>query len=244
MDKRKTAYLTIALGILFLVTLVIAQRTLKQANTIILPEQTTESDAGGETESTEHLNVLSVTPETVQAAISTLSRPVSYRRTQTVETFWNGGESSSISQVCVSGGVTRIDTALGNNSMCHTLLTADKAAVWYDDDEEWALLRSDSFSADSLQRMPTYETVLQLPSSSIEQAEYTEKNGVYCIYVKTQPDKDGYADEYWVSAQSGLLLISERTCHGELIYRFTSADPDDETPEESLFLLPDGSRLG
>ena len=243
MDKRKTTYLTMALGILFLVTLVIAQRTLQQDSTIILPEHTADSEASGETEYTEHLNVLSVTPKTVQAAISTLSRPASYRRTQTVETFWTGGQSSCVSQVCVSGGVTRIDTTLTDNSVCHTLLTADKAAVWYDDEENWALLRADSFSADSLQRMPTYETVLQIPATSIAQAEYSERDGVYCIYVKTRPDKDGYADEYWVSAQSGLLLASERTCHGELIYRFTSADPVGDAPDESLFLLPDGSRL-
>ena len=243
MDKRKTAYLTMALGILFLVTLVIAQRTLQQDSTIILPEYTSETEASGETENTEHLNVLTVTPQTVQAAISTLSRPATYRRTQTVETFWTGGESSSISQVSVSGGITRIDTTLSDNSVCHTLLTANKVAIWYDEEQEWAVLRADSFSGDSLQRMPTYETVLQLPVTSIVQAEYCEKNGVYCIYVKTSPDQDGYADEYWVSAQSGLLLTSQRTCHGELIYRFTSADPDGEAPDESLFLLPDGSQL-
>lgn len=243
MDNRKMTFVTIALGILLLVTLLIAQRTLQEDSAIVLPERTGSTETGDESDAAEKLNVLSVTPKTVQAAISTLSRPVAYQRTQTVELFWSSGKSASVSQVAVSGGTTRIDTTLSDNSVCHTLLAGDTAAVWYDDDDTWALLRADQFSADWIQRMPTYETVLDLPSTSISQAEYCERDGIYCIYVATRPDKDGYADSYWISAQSGLLLAAERTCHAELIYRFTTADPTGDAPDESLFTLPDGSRL-
>ncbi len=241
MDNRKMTFVTIALGILLLATLVIAQRALQEDSAITLPEHTTGTESGEGIGSTETFNILSITPKTVQAAISTLSRPVSYQRTQTVELFWKDGKSSSVSQVAVSGGITRIDTSLGGNSVCHTLLADDTAAVWYDEDEEWALLRTGQFSSDWMQRMPTYETVLKLPATSISLAEYCEKDGVYCIYVETRPDKDGYADSFWISAASGLLLAAERTCHTELIYRFISSDPTGDAPDESLFLLPDGS---
>ena len=101
----------------------------------------------------------------------------------------------------------------------------------------------EDFTADVAQRMLTYETVRELPVEDIALADYRELDGVYCIYVETSPDEAGYADRYWVSVSSGLLYAAERTCQGELVYRFTTTEPDAETPEESLFRLPDGSAL-
>lgn len=243
MGKKRMMFFTVTLGILLLVTLLIAQHTLRQESVIVLPERTTGTETGDEEDGADTLNSLAVTPKTVQAAIRTLSRPVAYQRMQTVTLYWNGGKSESISQVAVSGSRTRIDTTLSDKSVCHTLISEDTAAVWYDDETNWVTLSTASLPNDWLQRMPTYETVLDLPSTTISEASYSEKNGVYCIYVKTRPDKDGYADTYWISAKSGLLLSAERTCHGDLIYLFTSVDPTGEEPGEDLFMLPDGAPL-
>ena len=40
-----------------------------------------------------------------------------------------------------------------------------------------------------------------------------------------------------------LLAAAERTWNGELVYRFTASPLDPDPPEDSLFLLPDGSVL-
>ena len=62
--------------------------------------------------------------------------------------------------------------------------------------------------------------------------------------METAPDGSGYGERYWVSVADGLLYAAERTWNGGLVYRFTASPLDAELPEESLFLLPDGSVPG
>lgn len=243
MKNRKTLFVIILLSFFLLAAFVLAQQMLRKDSIIKLPQSATETDVGEDTPGTDDSNVLSITPGTVQTAIATLSRPAAYHRTQTVEIFWTGGSSSSAAQIAVSGGTTRIDTTLSDGSICHILVVGSHCAVWYDDEQTWITLRADHFSSDALQRMPTYETVLDLPVESIDRAEYCVKDDVYCIYVRTTEDADGYAASYWISVRSGLLFSAERTCNGELIYRFSASEPGAEAPTESLFLLPDGSKF-
>lgn len=243
MGKRRTIYVTIALSILFFLSLLLAQKTLQQNSIIVLPEQSGETDPNSDAAGSVNFSALSVSPRTVRAAISTLSRPAAYERTQTVETFWTGGKNLSTFQVAVNGELTRLDTTLVDGSVRHTLINTEKAAVWYDEETLWKTIQVGEFSSDTLQRMPTYETVLNLSASRIAQAEYCEKNGVWCIFVQTQISTDGYTDNYWVSAQTGLLFVAERYFKGDLIYRFTATEPKNATPDEALFLLPDGSRF-
>lgn len=237
-------YFSLALGVVLLfVVLLLAQGGLRQSGGIVLPETPVDTDAAGGEGWQGALNVVQILPETVQPAINTLSRPVSYKRTQTVETFWSGGSGRSVSQVAVNGGYTRIDTAFPDGSVCHMLVLGGKAAVWYDDETEYTLFRSDQFSADIAQRMLSYETVRDLEVGRISEASYQDLNGVPCIYVATREDEDGYSESYWVSISSGLLVAAERLCAGERIYRFTAGEPDGEAPAEELFLLPDGGVL-
>lgn len=235
--------ISLAAGILLLVALVLVQGSLHSGDGIHLPEGTAETDPGEEQGAVDGLDVLEITPSTVKPAINTLSRPVTYQRTQTVETFWSGGSGRSVSQVAVSGNLTRVDTPLPDGSVCHMLVTGGAAAVWYDDETEWTILRSEDFTTDIAQRMLSYEAVRDLPVEDITQADYRELDGVYCIYVETAPNEMGYADRYWVSISSGLLYAAERLFQDEVVYRFTTTEPDAETPEDSLFRLPDGSLL-
>lgn len=243
MKNRKPLLMIVILGTFLLVFLLLAQHMLPGRSTITLPERPAEADSSGDNSNTEALNVLRITPETVQAAIATLSRPTSYQRSQAVTLYWEGGKSITTAQVAVKNGITRIDMTLPDGSVTHTLLSGDRLAIWYDDDEEWSTLHTDQVSADALQRMPTYETVLELTTSSIVQAEYCQLSGVYCIHILTAPDAGGYAESYWISVQSGLLYAAERTCNGNVIYRFSATEPDRDAPDEALFLLPDGSQF-
>lgn len=237
-------YLTLGFGALLLVIvtlLFIGNR--RSTGDVVLPARQAEG-GGREDEADRHwLSVVEITPETVKPAVNTLARPVSYSRTQVVETFWSGGSGQSVSQVYVSGGRTRLDTQLPDGSVRHTLVSGDSAGVWYDDETEWAALGAGPLAADQSARMPTYETVRDLPASSIAAADYRTLDGLSCIYVETRPDGEGYADFYWVSVDSGLLCRAERTRHGALVYRFTGDTPETASPDESLFLLPDGTAL-
>ena len=243
MKHHKPFYAMIALGVLLFIALLATQYMRREDSTITLPMRTTETETGDEDGHTENLNILSITPTTVQAAVATLSRPASYQRTQTVTLYWDGGESTTTAQVAVNGTMTRIDTTHTDGTVCHTLSDATTTCVWYDDDTYWVATRTDLVSADALQQMPTYESVLELDNTQITHAEYGLKDSVYCIHIQTAPDLDGYAQQYWVSAQSGLLYAAERTHNGQVIYRFQATEPEHDTPEAGLFLLPDASHF-
>lgn len=235
-------YFTMGFIVLILVVVVLLARgAFHQTADIVLPQlQSEDGNAVPSGDQSSALNVVRITPDTVQLAISTLSRPAIYSRTQTVETFWSGGSGRSVTSVAVSGGRTRLDTQLAGDSVCHMLVVDQKAAVWYDEETSWTELRAERFTADLAQRMLSYETILSIPVSGIAAADYRDLDGTGCIYVETAADEAGYSDHYWVSVSTGLLVRAERSCEGELVYRFTASALDVEPPEESLFRLPDG----
>ncbi len=247
MSKNRMTYVTLGFGVLLVVVMVLlVWGGRRQSGEIILPESQSDGQGAEDGASASTLNVISLTPETVGSAVSVLARPSAYARTQTVETFWSGGSGQSVIRIYVSGDRTRLDETLSDGSVRHTLLAGGEpgwAAVWYDEETEWALLDVEdaALAADQTARIPTYETVRDLAVSDIARADYREACGGQCIYVETQPDADGYQDRYWVRVDSGLLAAAERLWQGELIYRLSADEPDLSPQEEALFLLPDGS---
>lgn len=248
MEKKRFPYIALGFGaLLAAVMLLLAWGGRRQTGGIVLPESPGDG-AGVDSERIEsRLNIVAITPESVRPAVSTLSRPAFYARTQTVETFWSGGSGQSVSQIYVSGSRTRLDTLLADGSVRHMLLETEGgwtlAGAWYDDEREWTLLQSPQLSADLAGRMLSYETVRDLPVESIAAADYRVQDGLNCVYVETAADEAGYTERYWVSVDSGLLHRAERLWDGEVVYRFTAGAPEIGVQDESLFLLPDGTRL-
>ncbi len=246
MDKKRMTYVTMGFGVLLMVVLVLlVWGGRRQPGQIVLPEIQSDGPGMGE-DSQDSLNTVSISPETVGAAIGvlSLSRPTAYSREQVVETFWSGGSGKSVTQVYVSGGSTRLDTALPDGAVRHTLVEAGEppaAGVWYDEETDW--VRLPALSAGQAGRMPAYETVRDLPPEDIALADYREAFGGWCVYVETRDGEDGYRDRYWVSVDSGLLVAAERLWQDEVVYRFSAGEPSISPQEESLFLLPDGSAL-
>ncbi|MBD5149254.1 MAG: hypothetical protein HDT18_02485 [Oscillibacter sp.] len=248
MSKKRMTYVTMGFGVLLLVIMVLlVWGGRRQSGQIVLPESQSDGTGMGEDSQNSRLNTVTVTPETVGAAIGTLARPASYTRDQVVETFWSGGSGQSVTRVYVSGSRTRLDLTLPDGSVRHTLVESagdqSVAGVWYDDERNWTRLQSEALTADRMGRMLTYETVRDLPALSIAEADYREAFDTSCIYVETRPDRAGYTDRYWVSTANGLLIAAERMCAGELVYRFSAGELDVSPQEESLFLLPDGGVL-
>ena len=90
MDKRWRSQITAAfLAVTVLVIAVMLSGTLHRTSHITLPSS--EQTPGQAAVTRDALTVVEVTPETVQAAVATLSRPQEYRRTVTVEQLWTGG---------------------------------------------------------------------------------------------------------------------------------------------------------
>lgn len=183
---------------------------------------------------------VAVTPQTVQNIIAnTLTRSDSYYRELTVETFWEGGSSSIPVQVWVDGGWTHTRQVLNSGSVRHSLVGDGTLYYWYEGSSQWLSLPAGDSSADLSQRLPTYETVLELDADDITGAGYELRGDVPCIYVEAAYDS-GYVARYWVGVDSGLLVAAEEELDGALTYRMTAYSTL-PCPTDASFSLPDGT---
>jgi len=245
MDKKRLTWITLGFGVVILmVVFLFAMRAERGQNHIQLPDENTRpsGDDGGYTGENSALPVVEITPDTVQQAIASMSRPNTYARTVSITTFWEGGASTEEIKTAVQGDILRTETVLSDASVRHLLTNGGICCIWYDDETAWRSFPAGSFTADTEQRIPTYEDILLLDKEEIAQAVYGEYEGVYCICVLTAADEDGYDTAYWISVESGLLVAAETRLHEETVYRMLALTLDN-APEESRFLLPDGTKL-
>ena len=245
MDKRRMNHITV--GFIVVMALVIAVmfgNNLRRPPHVVLPDTTgTEDQTDQEGTDGGTLALVEVTPETVQTAIAMLHRPQQYRRTITIEQFWDGGSGTYEVSVLVYGSWTRTDRTLPDDRTRHTITDGATTYVWYDGDAAAYSAPAGGISADNEQTIPTYEDVLELPAEAIAQADYRTISDVNCIYVETEELADGSVLRYWISVDTGLLAASERTADGETVYRMGSLDADLSAPAAADLTLPDGTVL-
>ena len=125
MEKRKLNRITAGFIVLVVMVLILMfSNSLRRSSHITLPE---EGSSPGQTEDDTNasggdaLTVIAVTPETVQTAIETLTRPRQYSRVIRVEQLWDGGSGSFETTVTVSGRWTRTDRSLSDGQVRHTI---------------------------------------------------------------------------------------------------------------------------
>lgn len=246
MDRKRLTYFTFSFLILILVVvLLFARGATRRSDRITLPEADSDSQGGEQLPNSgdSALNLLEITPETVQAAIAVMSRPEAYSRTVTVELFWEEGSRGEDTSVYVRKDLTRMDTQLSDGSTRHLLTDGKTTCLWYNSSSDWSVFPAGEFSQDTEQRLPTYEDILELPEEEILSADYSAYEGLYCIRVTTAEDAYGYETTYWISVDTGLLAAAE-TYQGEtMTYRMRGLTVDVTEPAAELFLLPDGSGL-
>lgn len=227
-----------------LIVLLMLMSNLRRSSRVILPDTSAAVDDSAEpTTDGGGLTVVEVTPETVQTAIATLSRQTDYRRSITVEYLWGGDSSTVELKTSVSGDWTRTDRSLSDGQVRHTVTNGESTYIWYNDETDVYTGSAMGISADMEQTIPTYEDVLALPVASIAQADYRAVSDVRCIYVETAEDDRGYVQRYWVSVDTGLLVVAERLQDGETIYRMAALTVDQTAPDATDFTLPDGTNL-
>ena len=245
MDKRRLKFIT--WGFVLLTAVIVAlmlMSNLRRSSRVELPD--TENDAqGSENVPTEGsaLTVVEVRPETVQAAIETLHRPEAYSRTVTVEYLWTGGSGTIELSTAVSAPWTRVDRTLADGQVRHSITDGETTFIWYNGESEVYTGPAGAISADAEETIPTYEDVLALPQDHIVQADYRVVSDVRCIYAETAEDAWGYAQRYWVSVDTGLLVVAERLQKGETVYRMAALEADQTAPPAETFTLPDGTDL-
>lgn len=246
MDKQKlNRILWGFMALMFLAVGLMLMSNLRRIPHISLPSEdvSEDHDTQGPTSSENALNVIEIRPTTVQAAVATLSRPETYRRTITVEQIWSTGSAETKLNVSVSGKLTKIVQTLADGQIRHTLTDGEFTYIWYNEDKNYFSGPAGDISADQEQMIPTYEDILNLPQDSITVADYENYSDIYCIFVETAPNMQGYTMRYWISVDSGLLVAAERIFEDECVYRMTALTLDAAVPIETDFQLPDGKAL-
>lgn len=246
MDKRQlNRILWVFMVLIFIAVGLVLRGNLHRTTHITLPAENVTEDPGtqGPTAPGEALTVVEITPETVQAAIATLQRPQTYRRTVSVEQIWSGGNSVTEFSTAVLNGWTRIDYTRPDGQIRHTLTDGSTTYIWYNDEKKYFSGNAGEISADNEQRIPTYEDILELPAEAITAADYRDYEGINCIYVEIAEDPAGYALSYWVSVDSGLLVAAERMAEGVCVYRMSALTLDTILPTENDFVLPDETHI-
>ena len=246
MDKKKLTAFTMGFGVLILVVvLLFARSTTRRAGRIELPEEDSSVQGEGEDpmDNSSALELVEITPDTVQLAVAQMFRMETYSRSVTTETFWDGGSSATSAQVYVRGQTMRVDTTRPDGSVKHLLTNGETTCIWYDDASTWSTFSAGNFTADTEQSIPTYEDILTLEKDQIAQASYGSYEDQYCIMVVTAQDAEGYATSYWISTETGLLIAAETSLEGTLVYRMTALTLDAAGPDDTMFQLPDGSTI-
>ena len=245
MDKRRLKFIT--WGFVLLTAVIVAlmlMSNLRRSSRVVLPDTSTSAgDSAEQTSGGSAIQVVEVTPETVQAAIETLHRPEAYSRTVTVEYLWTGGSGTIELSTAVSAPWTRVDRTLPDGQVRHSITDGETTYIWYNGESEVYTGPAGAISADAEETIPTYEDVLALPQDHIVQADYRVVSDVRCIYAETAEDAWGYAQRYWVSVDTGLLVVAERLQKGETVYRMAALEADQTAPPAETFTLPDGTDL-
>lgn len=185
-----------------------------------------------------------VTPETVQSVIATLSRPRSYYREIRIE-LWADRDTSSVTtaKVWVDEDWVSSDVTTPNGMVQHNLVGGEKRWLWYNNDTQAVELPADRTVADLVQRIPTYEDVLDLPREEITSTGYENYSGVDCVFVEVEQKDLGSHERYWISVANGLLIAAERVKDEQMLYRMSTVSIESPAPLGSSFVLPDGTVL-
>lgn len=249
MDAKNRLIIAISITCLIVIAMFASfGRTLFLSNipSVSLPQADgSQSGTSGDTsqDNPDQYWLVSATPETVQNIISTLSRPDSYYRELTVESFWKEGSSSVTVQFWQDEGWSHTRQTLASGAVRHDLTGEDTWYYWYEGSQSWASFPAGDYASDLTQRIPTYETVLELPQEDITQAGYEEKAGYACVFVAFALDEDD-VQRYWISTDNGLLVCAEREVDGQLVYRMTASSAiQSPCPSTASFALPDGTQL-
>ena len=238
MKKKHLLAALVAAAAVIIVCFVLFRRE-SSGQDIVVSLPTAEPVESSPAESPQGDNFADITPDTVQAAISTLSRAQSYSRTVTVKYYWPGGESSTELYSWVDGERTRIRIQLDADSE-NILVDGNTLYIWYDSipAEVYSGPVTDSLEADQWLRCLSYEDLLELPATDIFTAAYELYNGESCIYVEYNSGELGYTNHIYVSASTGLLMRAETYDSTGLIYSMESGAVELSTPQEGVFIPP------
>lgn len=191
---------------------------------------------------------VTVTPENAPQIVENLVRPTNYHQSLRLTSLSNGNSGGQMTEIWAREGIWKIITRDGTQ-VRHILTDGKMAWLWYRD-EPWRVETNElpqDISVDDLTGIPTYESIIDIPTSEILEAAYaplSDAGNAPCLYVLSVNDS-GYSTRYWVDLSTGLLTRADCRMEDAEIYRMEQTglsvlEKDDETLAEQM-LLPDGT---
>lgn len=250
MDRRRRSLFAVLIATIIVVAVFssfaihLFNRDTHQIRLPDLSEDMNPDQPGTEADGEGQFVRVEVTPKTVQSVIATLARPQSYYREIRVE-LWADENTASVTtaKVWVDEDWVSSDVTTPGGMVQHNLVGEGKRWLWYNGDTQAIQIPADRTEADLVQRIPTYEDVLELPREEITSTGYENYSGVDCVFVEVEQTDLGSYERYWVSVSNGLLIAAERVKDDQLLYRMSTVSIESPAPLGSSFALPDGTVL-
>ena len=196
--------------------------------------------ASGESNSSNGIKYLDVTPQTVQTALKTLTRADSFSRTYTIKSKWDGGESDSTLKMWKKTDNTRM-IITQSGTVENILVRGNDLFVWYDGSSRVFTSKLSKSNVDSdvdkFSRLITYEDIYNVKTDDITKADYETKNSQPCIFAEYKSSDGNYVNQIYVALDSGLLLSSNVYQGATLVYSMTS-ETSLTTPPDDVFAVP------
>lgn len=189
----------------------------------------------------ETVELLTVTRDNVAEVLRQLRRPEAYQ-CQVESTYYYGeGASTLKSTLEVRDGLVRITQYdRQEQPTLEALLTETRVYLW-DTGEHWSDFLRMPDDRDLYARFPTYEDILTLPPERLLAGRTEVLDGELCIFVQTRQPETGEEQDWYILAETGLLLYTETRKDGAVCYTGAMKQFSAQPPGEERFLLPDGS---
>lgn len=245
MNKQQNTYFLITLAAIFIAIFVLLLLFVPDMGaTLINPVPEFPPEIGEPAPGvSEPVNKIDISKENVKSVVAALARPSEYyTETQSILSY-TGGSATYNRRKWVKNGRTRIDVM--NNygtAVSHAIYAGGNVFLWRPGDRTYYKTAEGSISPDDLQMMMTYEDILKASDESILTAQYTQYDGINCIYAEVSDPKLLYTERYWVSVSTGLLVYGQTLNEsGSVIYSITALRTDISPQNDEIFELPDGT---
>lgn len=244
MDSNKRLFIAFSITMILIVAIVTSfGGNLFSSSTpsVSLPPLYTSTDEVNQPLAEAPLQRVEISTETVQGVIASLQTQESYYRTLTTQLYWDEENSAQTTvEVWTENQVTQVKKTLASGAVRYDVIYEDWVYYWYDSQKSYLTIPVQEYSLDIAQSIPSYQSVLSLDPTWIEEADYRLYHDVACIFVQAQVPPLDFTQRFWLDAQSGLLLSAETLQEGQLLYRMEGFSPI-SLNSTSSFTLPDGA---
>ena len=243
MEKKRITVIAVAGALILaaIVFLIIALDTYQmETPEVILPEavqdQNGEAGSGTGQDADPSGQMIVVDRQTVHKDVAAIESPENYYMSVAVTTYWGGVGYTSESEFWHDGDQSRVRIFRADGSIRNCLYTPESVFIWYEGSNQLYTGAAGEFSAENEIMLYPYETVLEVNSGQITQANYNTYDGTDCIYVRMMEEET--VTDLWIGTESGLLLCCERYVDGQVVYSMVLNELSVGAVDESAFTHP------